>query len=67
MEGGCLKSREVEGVDGEGVCISVSWGYLAGVRVLFRRERVPSIVSQLNTRSEIQGEGWKMMEGELAG
>lgn len=41
-------------------------GYLAGVRVLSKRERVSSIVSQLNTTSEMQGEGWKMMEGELA-
>lgn len=48
-EGGCLKapkSEEFEGVGG--VCVSVSWGYLAGVRVLFKRERVSSIVSQLN-------------------
>lgn len=49
----------------ESVCVRLSWGYMAGVRVLFKTERVSSIVSQLNTRSEIQGEG-EMMEGELA-
>lgn len=49
------------------MCVSVChWGYLAGARVLFKRERVSSFVSQLNTRSQMQGEGWKMMEEEVA-
>lgn len=60
--GGSLKttkSKEWEGGRWR-VCV-MEWGgvggYLAGVRALFKRERVSSIVSQLNTTSEIQGEG----------
>ncbi len=39
-EGGCLKTTKSEELE-EGrwsVCVSVSRGYLAGVRVLFKRE-----------------------------
>lgn len=38
-------------------CVTVSWGYLAGVRVLFKCERAPSFVGQLNSRSQMEGEG----------
>lgn len=46
-------------------CVTVSRGYLAGERVLFKCERAPSFVGQLNSRSKMSGEGWKMMEGEM--
>lgn len=47
------------------ICVTMSWGYLAGVRVLFKCERAPSFVGRLNSRSQMEGEGWKMMEGEM--
>lgn len=70
-KGGRVKDHKAQGAGGGRwrvwvcVCACVSRGYLAGLRVLFKRERVFSIVGQLNTRSEIQGEGWNMIEGEL--
>lgn len=68
-EGSLFKKHQIykKGVDWDGngvcVCVCVSWhgGYLARARVLFEKERVFSIVSQLNNRSEMNGGG-----GELA-
>lgn len=47
-----MGGRDLDG-DSDLVCVC-HWGYLAGARVLFKRERVFSFVSQLNTRSQIQ-------------
>lgn len=50
-----MGGRELDG-DSDSVCVC-HWGYLAGARVLFKRERVFSFVSQLNARSQIQQGG----------